>query len=205
MSKPAYNLDYSFGPDLREVPADPASMQAYVDALIAKIREIRVGKPRIEGPGLPLQPGDNARVLVKLLGEIGTYSKILRKLEAAERALEKSLALIDEHQLGLEVWAVHTLRFADVRRFQGQSLDAETAYRSVLTLRERHPILGELEDFAWQHLGKLHFDLGEWDKAEAAFNKALEIRRRKNLTELITSTELALTVTRKKRAAAPKK
>lgn len=199
MAKTSYNLDYKIGPDLREVPVAPTEMQAYVDTLIAKIRELQVGKPRLPGPGLPVEPGENARALVKLLGEIGAYSKMLGKLEAAERALEKSLALIDEHHLGVDVWAVHTLRFADVRRFQGQALDAETAFRSVLVLRERHPSLAELEDFAWQHLGKLHFDLGEWDKAEEAFTKALELRRRKNLPELVASTETALKATRLKR------
>lgn len=200
MGKKSYNLDYKIGPNLREVPADPVEMQSYVDLLIGKIRELKVGKPRTPGPGLPVEPGENARALVKLLGEIGAYSKMLGKLEAAERALEKSLALIDEHQLGIDVWAVHTLRFADVRRFQGQALDAETAFRSVLIMRERHPSLAELEDFAWQHLGKLHFDLAEWDKAEAAFTKALEIRRRKNVPELLASTEMALKATLAKKS-----
>lgn len=188
MKHPPFNLNYRFGADLREIPEDSSSMQAYVDLLIQKVREIPSPSPN----------GDGARSLVKLLGEIGAYAKILGKLDAAERALEKSLSLIDRYQLGIEIWAVHTLRYADVLRFRGQALEAETAFRSVLEMRQRDPSLADIEDFAWQHLGKLLFDQADWKGAEGAFQRALELRKSKNSPELLASTEFALRILQNK-------
>lgn len=190
-STPAYNLNYRFAADMRATPEDAASMQAYVDFLIAEVRKLK-----IEESAAPGRIPANVRALVKLLGEIGSYSVILRKPEVGRNALEKSLALIEQYQLGLAVWAVHTIRYGDVLCFQKDFLGAETAFRSVLELAERSPELTELVDFAWQHLGKLHFDEKKPKDAEACFLKALEIRKKKGVKELIDSTEFALRVLR---------
>lgn len=167
---------------------DPASMLAYVEFMISEVKLIR------DPP-----PADQVRPLVKFLGEIGAYAKILKKPEMALRALERSLALIDEHDLGARTWAVHTLRYGDALRFQGDKLGAETAFRSVLEMGARSPDVAELRDFAWQHLGKLRFDHKENKDAEECFKKALEIRQRLGVKELIASTELALRVLKMKK------
>lgn len=195
--KPAFNLNYRFGADLREIPENPGSMLAYVDFLIGEIRKLKIEDPAREGE----IPG-NVRAVVKLLGEVGSYAKILKKLEAARNALDKSLSLIDQYQLGLGTWAVHTLRYGDVLRFQNDALGAETAFRSVLEMAERRPELQELADFGWQHLGKLYFDGKEMKKAEECFLKALELRKKKGVKELTDSTELALRVLAMKRDGA---
>lgn len=195
--KPAFNLNYRFGADLREIPENPASMQAYVDFLIGEIRKLKIEKPAHEGE-IPA----NVRAVVKLLGEVGSYAKILKKPEAARNALDKSLSLIDQYQLGLGTWAVHTLRYGDVLRFQNDALGAETAFRSVLEMAERQPAIAELADFAWQHLGKMYFDGKQLKKAEDCFLKALEIRKKKGVKELTESTELALRVLAMKRDGA---
>lgn len=185
--KPKYNLNYRIGPDLREMAEDPKSMLSYVEFMIAEVKFI---------PAPP--PSNRVRPLVKFLGEIGAYAKILRKPEVAVRALEHSLSLIDLHNLGARTWAIHTLRYGDALRFQGDRLGAETAFRSVLEMGTRSPEVAELRDFAFQHLGKLFFDFKEMKPAEECFTKALEIRKRLGVKELIDSTELALRVLKMK-------
>lgn len=163
-------------------------MQAYVDFLAAQLKHLPT----------PV-PVDQARVAVKFLGEIGAYAKILRKPDVALHALTRSLDLIDQHRLGMRTWAVHTMRYGDALRFQGEKLAAETAFRSVLEMGARDKDAADLRDFAWQHLGKLHFDYKETAEAETCFLKALEIRKRLGIKELIESTELALRVMKMKK------
>lgn len=178
-----FNLNYKFGADLREIPENAKSMQSYLDFLQQALQ--RISEPPQE---------DQIRVSVKLLGEVGSYGKILRKLDLAQQALEKSLALIDKHQLPIEIWAVHTIRYGDVKRFQAEYLDAQASFHAVIEMVQRKPSIAHLEDFAWQHLGKLFFDQKKRQDAEACFQKALALRKKKNIKELIDSTELALRV-----------
>lgn len=181
-----FNLNYRIDASLREVPEDPASMQGYVDYLTRTIRS------------LGHVDAGNVRSTVKLLGEIGSYAKMLGKPDMALHALEKSLSLIDQHGLGIMTWAVHTLRYGDACRFKKDPLAAEAAFRSVLEMKSRAPELTELEDFAWQHLGKLKFDEGDPAAAEKCLTNALELRKKKSQKELLQSTELALRVVRLK-------
>lgn len=180
MTSPQFNINYKFGGDLREIPEDPASMQAYLDYLLTEIKKLKNDQPRL---------------MVRLLGEVGSYARILGKIEAAHQALEKSLSLIDEHQMDLSTWAVHSLRYGEVLRCKKDELGAETAFRSVLEMSQRQQGLRDLTDFALQHLGKLRFDQKRWDEASEFFKQTLAIRKRKNIPELIRSTELALRVT----------
>lgn len=185
-----FNLNYRFDAQLREVPEDRKSMRSYVDFLQIEVRRVKVPPP---SPVRDVEaPSDPARAAVKFLGEIGSYAKILGDLKEAREALEKSLELIESHQLGRIAWAVHTLRYGDVLKFQQEDLAAETAFRSVLEMSLRHSELRELEDFAYQHLGKLAIERKDRKGAEEFLMKALALRKQKKLPELIASTELAL-------------
>jgi tetratricopeptide (TPR) repeat protein len=181
-----FNLNYKFDSKLREVPEDRESMQSYINFLHSRVKLVKT-----EDIG-------TSRALVKILGEIGAYGKILGKYEMAAEALRKSLNLIDERHMGVAVWAVHTLRFGDVLRFKKEYLEAEAAFRSVIEMAERHPEIKDLEDFAWQHLGKLKFDEGDLKTAHEYLEKAKELRVKKGLKELLDSTEYALKVTQMK-------
>src|SRR3954463_9195977 len=101
MAAEKINLNYKFDAKLREIPEDPESMQAYLNFLQSRVKLVR-----------PTDIG-TCRALVKILGEIGAYGKILGKTDMALGALKKSLQLIDERNMGLVIWAVHTLRFGD--------------------------------------------------------------------------------------------
>lgn len=188
MTRQAYNLDYRIGADLRAVPADGASMQAYVEFLRDQLKNV----PR------PV-PADRVRAVVKLLGEIGAYAVILKKETMAAAALEQSLALIDEHGLGSRAWAIHTLRYGDALRYQKNELGAETAYRSVIELSGRDPEVKDLDHFAWQDLGKLKFEQKNWAEAELCFENALRLRKIIGIKELVEATELVLRVLKMKK------
>lgn len=200
MPAPKFNLNYRIAHDLREVPEDRASMRAYVDFVALEAKRVKVGAPA------PVRPAEEApppaRAAVKLLGEVGSYARILGDLKLARASLERSLELIDEHQLGVLAWAVHTLRFAEVLRDEKDWLGAETACSSVLELSHRDATLRELEDFAWQALGKLRFAQSDFAGAESAFEEALRRRKTKNTPELVASTELALRIARDPRSRA---
>lgn len=167
-------------------------MQAYVDFLLFTVKRSKV------------EPNDQYRALVKMLGEVGAYAKILKKPEQAVHALEESLKIIDEKNLGMAVWAVHSLRYGDALRFKKDFIGAETAFRSVLELSQRKPEIQHMEDFAWQHLGKLKFDEGELAFAKEYFMKALEIRQKKGIKELIDSTQQALHVIKMRQGSVKK-
>jgi tetratricopeptide (TPR) repeat protein len=175
-----FNLNYKFDSKLREVPEDRESMQSYVNFLLSRTK---IAKPSDVG---------TTRAMVKILGEIGAYGKILGKPEMAIEALRKSLALIDERHMGVGIWAVHTLRYGDALRFKKDYLEAEAAFRSVIEMADRHQEVKELEDFAWQHLGKLKYDEGDLKTANEYFEKAKSIRIQKGIKELLDSTEYAI-------------
>lgn len=181
MSSEQFNLNYKFGADLREVPEDPASMLAYAELMMSEAKKI-----------IKTGTKTNLRALVKFLGEAGGYYRILGKTEAAKHALEQSLALIDEHKLGINYWSVHTLRYGEVLRMKQDFLGAETAFKAVSEIADRYAEVAELKDFALQHLGKLYFDQKEFKKAREYFDQAMIIRKKKGSKELINSTEFAL-------------
>lgn len=179
MASAPYNLNYKYGADLREIPEDPVSMQAYLDLLLTELKKLTAEQPRLS---------------VKFLGEIGSYARLLGKTEAAQQALDKSLSLIDQHDMGLRLWGVHSIRYGEVMRAKRDELAAETAFHSVLEMSRRHLEIRDLEDFALQHLGKLRFSQKKFKEAEIFFREALELRKKKAVPELIQSTELALRV-----------
>ena len=71
------------------------------------------------------------------------------------------------------------------------------SYAALLfTLLGKYDIARKLIDFALQHQGKVLFDQGWFAAALERFNEALDLRRIKQLPELIASTELAIETTR---------
>ena len=177
---------------LRDVPEDRASMQAYVDFLEERVKVIDIHE------------GEAYRAAVKLYGEIGAYAKMLGRPEIAIAALTKSLKIIDDKKMSVSVWAIHTLRYGDALRYNNDALGAETSFRSVIEMADRFSELKDLEDFAWQHLGKLKFEEGDVSGAMDCLNKAKAIRAKKGVKELIDNTDSALKIVQSKLAAKKK-
>lgn len=181
MDGQGFELGYQFGANLREAPTHRASMQAYLDALIKELKN---------HPSPPT--AESVRLLVRDLGNVGTYARILGKYEAAERALDSSLELIEKFQLSPRTWALHTLRMGNVYRDKGDALAAEAHFRSILELGSREAEIKELEDFVWQEMGKLYFDQQNWDQAEIHFLKAYYRRKEKGDEGLMSASRQAL-------------
>jgi tetratricopeptide (TPR) repeat protein len=182
MAAEKFNLNYKYGANLKPIMEDKESVKAYISFLQDRLQKIKPGQDAAD------------KITVKLLGEIGTYAKNVGKLDLALSSLEKSLDIINDKNLGIGLWAANTLRYGDALRFKNDFLGAETAFRSVLEMIDRHPQIADYEDFAWQHLGKLKYDEGDLKSALEFLEKAKVIREKKGIKELLDSTNQALRV-----------
>ena len=90
-----YNLKFSFNTSLREVPDDSRLMALFVEANKSEVDNIKEPIER-----------------VKILGEIGSYSRMLENFDEAEEFLDKAMVLIDEHDLGIKLWVQNGIRLA---------------------------------------------------------------------------------------------
>lgn len=185
--KEKFKLSIEYGDDLLERPIDGSSMASYCDECMQWLEQ-ELGKSESE---------QNIHQVVTVLGEVAAYFKTLRKLDDALDLIETSLALIEQYDMSEKKFVVHSLRWADILRYRAEFGDAEKILEDTLDLCERVKDLHEYQDFALQHLGKLNFDLEEYDLALEYFEKALALRKTKNNSELIDSTEFAIKTTRK--------
>src|SRR5215211_5832083 len=78
--QPSYNLSYQFDPNLHDVPDAPEEMRVFVQSLEA----------RLANNGLPV------RELLRVLGTIGVYARMLGQLDSAALYLERAVALADQ-------------------------------------------------------------------------------------------------------------
>jgi hypothetical protein len=76
-----YNLAYSYGADLNEVPELPSDMDSYASVLIARAR-VEMEKPEADRDWLQI---------VKSLGMAGSLRKMIGFFEDAEKLLQYSL------------------------------------------------------------------------------------------------------------------
>lgn len=127
--------------------------------------------------------------------------KMIRDLDQAMELIETSLSLIEQYDLGAEPFVVHSLRWADILRYRGEFGEAEQIFEDVLEMCEKLQSVSIYKDFVFQDLGKLNFDLEEYDLAQEYFEKALALRRTKSDQALVESTEFAMNVTKARLAA----
>jgi len=140
----------------------------------------------------------NIPLLVRVLGSLAARLKTLRELDEALDAIETALSLVEQYDLGLQPFIVQSLRWADILRYRGEFAEAEEIFESILELCQKNPEAKVYEDVALQHLGKLRFDLAEYDHAMEFFEKALSLRKIKNDPYLIDSSEVAIEATKLK-------
>ncbi len=183
-----FDLSYRFSADLREVPKNPNHVFAYCKQGIEWITQ-EMQKPEEQW---------DIENLVKMMGKLAAFLKMIRELESASELIETALALIEQYELGLTDFVVQSLRWADILRYREDYTRAEQIFAEVLELCEEEPSVAAYKDFALQHLGKLYFDLEQYDLALGFFRKALEIRHQKKDASLLESTELAIATTQVK-------
>jgi len=174
-----YNLEYSFNTDLREIPDDSKSMLSFVKASELKLADIKDHFER-----------------VKILGEMGSYARILERLDEAEKYLNEAVALIDKHDLGINLWAQNGLRLAHIYQWQSRYEIAEEIFTDIEEMCEMKKELSSFHHFAIQHCGKFYFQVGMTELALEYFEEALEQRKKLGDKSLIDSTKYAILMTK---------
>lgn len=183
-----FNLNFGYTNDLLESPDEPADVFRYCEQCAAWINH-EMEKNESDW---------DVKRLVTVMGRLAAYLKMLRELDDALDYIETALALIEQYDLGPQQFIAQSLRWADILRYRGEFGEAEEVFESVLDLCQKIPEAKVYEDVALQHMGKLNFDLEEYDLAMEFFEKALKLRKIKKDQSLIDSTEMAIEATRLK-------
>lgn len=108
---------------------------------------------------------------------VGQAARLLRRLDQAEHALSRALALNDT--------AAARLRFAHVLQWQGRFAEANAEFDRCV--REA----GDFRHFAHQHAGKCRYDEGRWGLALGHFQESLHLRANAD-EDLVVSAALAV-------------
>ncbi|MGP4982148.1 tetratricopeptide repeat protein [Glutamicibacter arilaitensis] len=167
---------------LREVVSNEAAVESRIEEL--------------ENIG---EPGDAERI---------SWLRMLRRLQEAEElgwiTLVKSGGVTDNRQIvtPLPFQAVAgALRLAHVLHWQKRYSQADRLFTAALESAqseidnsEMNPVAARsLAAFAWQHLGKLHFDQGQFADALQSFESALVLRQElKSPEDQLASTRQAI-------------
>ena len=159
----SFNLNFIFDEQLQEVPINPEEMNAFVTSLIEQ-----------------LEHSEDVTKKVKLLGEIGVYLRILRKLDDAEKYLLEAGRIIRSKSLSIPIQLSQQIRLAHVYQWKKNFKLSNAMFDEILKTCEKEKNLGTLLDFSWQHAGKNYFDQCDLKKALSAFEKALELRKVRN-------------------------
>ncbi|WP_127718241.1 tetratricopeptide repeat protein [Halobacteriovorax sp. HLS] len=174
-----FNLNYLFNSSLREVPDDVQGMKNYISRQVNGLEKI-------------LEP--IARV--KVLGEIGSYSRMLENLNQAEEFLNEAMALIDKHDLGIKYWVQNGIRLAHIYQWQGRYDIAEEMFYDLEEMCELKREVSDYLHFVIQHIGKFNFQICSFEVALECFEEALAIREKLGDQSLIDSSKYAIAMTK---------
>lgn len=154
---------------------DPAFWEAYGE-----------GRAELERVRQSAEP----MVLLRTLGSLGTYARLLQRYGESIELLQEALQL--SQNLGLPAFeAANLIRLGTSYQYAGENQAAEAFFQAALTLTEQ-PEAFAYRDFALQHLGKFLAEQGLLPEAQACFLAALHLREDKADTELLASTQAAL-------------
>lgn len=174
-----FNLNYSFGDDLKEIPDDQGQFDQAIEYL----------KEQLEKESSQLE-------LTKVHSKLGSLLRIRGRLDESlnhHLMAEKILDGLSEPRLAV----LNKIRLASTFQFLKSYDQATEILKACINSIEGSPESSDIIDFAFQHLGKVYFDQREVEKAEVAFLKALEIRKVKGDQELVASTTQALNAIQK--------
>ena len=137
---------------------------------------------------LPAEPGEARQHHTR----IGTAARMLRRLDIGEQHLASALELAERH--GRDEDAVFArIRLAHVFQWQGRFDEALVEFDRCIEESGRIGSLNARKYFAFQHAGKCHYDMGNWEIARTHFAMALRLRLASDADpELIASSSRAL-------------
>lgn len=171
------NLNFYFGDDLHDYPESPEDLKAFVEREHQEVKQL-TGAERF-----------------KRLSRLAINYRQLRNFEKAHELFKEASDYFEKSDLQMEM--VNYLRWADVFRFEKRFDEAFEILKKVEEILSSSSF-SDYQDFYFQHLGKLYFDKGEYEMALKCFEDALKLRTQKKNPELISSTELALKITKQK-------
>ncbi len=181
MEEKAYNLNFTFDKNLRDIPENPKEMEFFVLEQKQKLVSVSATLKR-----------------VKIMMSIGGYSRMLNKLEEAKEFLSEAMGLIKKHDLELKLWVISGIRLAHVYQWKKDYKISEQMFYNVIKVCESKKEVYTYLHFAFQHLGKLYFDMSKYDIALQNFERALKIRKDIGDKDLIKSTQFAIDLTKEK-------
>lgn len=179
MVETSFDLSFHYGDNLQDIPNNVEEIRKAVAFWQSQLR----------------QSGLDVVERIRLLGRIGGYARTLRELEQAEQALTTALELskfIENRRFE----AANSIKLAHVYQWQQRYAESEALFEAVIVFCQENAEAAPYLDFAYQHFGKCKFDQQKYAEALDYFEQALAIRLKKDESELIASTELAITTTR---------
>ena len=168
-------MKFQFNEELRSVPQNIDEFHQLIDKLQS---------------ALPQSAGLDR---VNILGELAVYLRIDGQLDKAEQRLREALLLIEKHDLGIGKAIQQQIRLGHVLQFKKEFKASNALFKEIFASIAKNDSLAHYEAFAWQHWGKNLFDQERYDEALIAFEKALEIRERKDAPQdHLQSTKIAI-------------
>ncbi len=174
-----FNLVFTFNTSLQEVPDNPKSMASFIE----------VNKLKLDKVKDPLE-----RIMI--LGELGSYARILERLDEAEQYLDEAMTLIENHDLGVELWVQNGIRLAQVYQWQGRYEVVKQMFCDLEEICELEEDVFDYMHFVIHHRGKFNFQIGCFEEALECFEEALEIRKILGDQVLIDSSKHAIAMTK---------
>lgn len=179
-----FNMEFSYGDDLREVPEDTHQMKKGVDWLQDKLVEIG--------------PDDNKKAAV-LLTHLGGFARIMGDYDLSEKCYLDAARAFEELKMSEQVFATK-LRLAVTYQHKGNTTKSSEIYMKAIKMMKesKSQSVRSYLDFALQHYGKQKFEAKLYQEALDLFMEAMELRIIKGDLDLISSTEFAIAKTREK-------
>jgi tetratricopeptide (TPR) repeat protein len=166
------NLKYTFDSNLQECLENFEDVNKHIRILLAT-----------------LDSTANLAERAKILGEVGVFLRMLRRLDEAQKYLEDAISLLESvDKNGLNAMT-QKIRLAHVFQWQRKFALSNQLFSDLISDANNDKIL----DFIWQHAGKNYFDQKRYGEAVEAFHKALRIRiDRKAPIDQIESSKLSI-------------
>lgn len=173
-----FNMEFSFGDDLREVPEDSEQMRKGLEWLQDKLVE--------------LGPEDSSKAAL-LLTQIAGYARIMGDYTLSEKCFLDSIRVFEEAGKTELVFA-NKLRMAVLYQHQKNYTKSSEIYtKSIHFIRNsKNSKVKNYLDFALQHYGKQKFEQKMFKEALDLFMEAYELRLAKGDLDLMSSTEIAI-------------
>ncbi|MFC4559605.1 tetratricopeptide repeat protein [Virgibacillus kekensis] len=182
LSEIPYNMKFTFGPNLREIPVNKMDMLHGMMYIQNELRKEDTSTNEEKG---------------NLHGTLGSFLRIIGELDDSERHIKKAIS-IAENTGNIGSAFYNKLRLAHTHQWKNEFDISNRIFRELIDQAEEDPDYSAYLDFAYEHQGKNLFDQGKYDQAIEYFQNALDIRKQDGNEELIKLTESAIESTRKK-------